>query len=58
MSAPKSDIARAMEKAMASRENPLRPMFRLHNCSYCGSGQKPCKQGNPNQCEFPHARND
>lgn len=32
--------------------------FRLHNCSRCGDGARPCKRGNPNQCEFPHARND
>jgi hypothetical protein len=45
-------------RAMGPRENPLHPMFRDHNCAYCGSGQKPCKQGNPSQCEYPHARND
>lgn len=46
------------EKAMAPRENPVHPMFRYHNCAYCGSGAKPCRQGNPSQCEYPHARND
>lgn len=49
---------REMAKAMGPRENPLHPMFRGHNCSRCGDGKKPCKQGNPSQCEFPHARND
>ena len=51
-------VDRDFERAMAPRENPAHPMFRDHNCAYCGSGAKPCKQGNPSQCEFPHARND
>lgn len=39
--------------------DPSRPgIFRDHNCSYCQSGKSPCIQGNPNQCEYPHARND
>jgi hypothetical protein len=48
----------AMEKAMGPRQNPLHPMFRHHNCGWCLDGKRPCKQGNPSQCEFPHARND
>jgi hypothetical protein len=48
----------AMEKAMGQRENPLHPMFRGHNCAYCRDGALPCKQGTPNQCGYPHARND
>jgi hypothetical protein len=54
----KDEAARAMEKAMGPRKNPLHPKFRYHNCAYCGSGERPCKQGNPSQCEYPHARND
>ena len=54
----KSDAQRAFEKAMAPRENPLHPKFSEHNCAYCASGEKPCKQGNPSNCEYPHARND
>jgi hypothetical protein len=53
-----SDAQRAFRKAMGSRENPLHPMFRDHNCAYCGSGERPCKQGDPSGCEYPHARND
>lgn len=55
-----ADVLRdfGMEKAMGPRENPTHPMFRDHNCAYCGSGKTPCKQGNPSRCEFPHARND
>lgn len=53
-----TDAQREMERAMGPRENPAHPMFRDHNCAYCGSGRKPCKQGNPSQCEYPHARND
>lgn len=33
-------------------------IFRDHNCSRCQSGAKPCVNGNPNRCEYPHARND
>jgi hypothetical protein len=32
--------------------------FRDHNCWRCKSGEKPCANGNPNQCDYPHARND
>ena len=48
----------AFAKAMAPRENPSHPKFANHNCAYCGSGEKPCKQGNQSRCEYPHARND
>lgn len=51
-------VERDFAKAMAPRENPAHPIFRNHNCAKCGSGARPCKQGTPNQCEFPHARND
>lgn len=54
----KSDAAREFDEAMADRENPSHPMFRSHNCWKCGSGEKPCTQGDPSQCEYPHARND
>ena len=33
-------------------------MFRLHNCARCSDGDRPCAQGDPRQCEYPHARND
>ena len=45
-------------RATGPRENPAHPIFRNHNCAKCASGLRPCKQGTPNQCEFPHARND
>lgn len=54
----KSDAAREFDAAMADRENPSHPMFRCHNCWKCDSGETPCVQGDPSQCEFPHARND
>ena len=39
--------------------DPSRPgVFRDHNCARCHSGKEPCVTGNPNQCEYPHARND
>lgn len=33
-------------------------IFRLHNCWRCKDGAEPCKSGNANRCEYPHARND
>lgn len=33
-------------------------MFVYHNCWKCQSGDRPCVNGNPRRCEFPHARND
>lgn len=33
-------------------------IFRDHNCWRCDDGAKPCVQGHPRQCEYPHARND
>lgn len=33
-------------------------VFASHNCSYCQDGKLPCRQGNPRQCEYLHARND
>jgi hypothetical protein len=54
----KSDAQRAFEEAMAPRQNPAHPMFRDHNCSRCSDGEKPCKNGDPSRCDYPHARND
>lgn len=34
-------------------------IFRYHNCYRCSDGLKPCvHRDGPNQCEFPHAKND
>ena len=33
-------------------------IFRYHNCYKCQSGKKPCVNGNPSRCDYPHARND
>ena len=33
-------------------------IFRDHNCWKCGDGARPCANGLPNRCEYPHARND
>lgn len=33
-------------------------IFVHHNCWKCGSGEKPCVEGNPSRCSFPVARND
>lgn len=47
-----------MAEAMGPRKNPLHPMFREHNCWRCKDGERPCVQGGPHRCEYPHARND
>lgn len=52
------------EDKIETHDDPREPhptregMFRLHNCSRCNDGARPCKQGNPRQCEFPHTRDD
>lgn len=33
-------------------------IFRDHNCWKCKNGTEPCVKGSPNQCDYPHARND
>jgi hypothetical protein len=33
-------------------------IFRYHSCAYCEDGKLPCRQGHPNRCDNPHARND
>jgi hypothetical protein len=33
-------------------------IFVNHNCSYCHNGELPCRQGDPNRCGNPMARND
>lgn len=39
--------------------DPSRPgIFRDHNCWKCQDGKKPCVNGSPNRCDYPHARND
>lgn len=51
----------AVEMAQPDPRDPdhSRPgIFAYHNCSRCDDGKRPCKQGNPRQCEFPIARND
>lgn len=47
-------------EARAPRDPDLeRPgIFRDHNCWKCKNGAGECVNGNPWQCEYPHARND
>lgn len=33
-------------------------IFATHNCWKCDNGKKPCANGNPNRCDYLHARND
>jgi hypothetical protein len=53
-----------LETHGAPKPDPREPdhsrtgIFVHHNCSKCQHGAKPCVAGNPNRCEYPHARND
>jgi hypothetical protein len=51
----KQEFVEAMEKAVGKADRPA--PFDYHNCAYCNSGQKPCRNGNPYRCEYLHARN-
>jgi len=52
--------ARQQEAPKDAREpdHTKKGMFVLHRCWKCNDGARPCPQGNPRQCEFPHARDD
>lgn len=64
----KADIFEGMKRLEATLQGkPLDPrdpdhsregIFVYHNCAYCDDGNKPCKQGSPNRCDNPRARND
>jgi hypothetical protein len=43
---------------MEPRKNPRQPIFRDHNCGGCSDGERPCREGNYNNCSNPRARND
>lgn len=51
---------RRLQKAADPRDPDYsRPgIFATHNCWKCSDGAKPCVQGGPHRCEYPHARND
>ena len=57
---------RAADKRAIARGNPdprdpdysREGIFILHNCWRCQNGAARCVNGNPRQCEYPHARND
>lgn len=36
----------------------LSNIFEYHNCWGCRDGTLPCRQGHPNRCDIPHAKND
>lgn len=47
--------------AMGERRDPdpsRSGIFRNHNCWKCNDGAKPCVQGGPHRCDYPHARNE
>ena len=56
--------ARLRAKRLQKAKDPRDPVhskhgiFVYHSCSRCGDGARQCVNGNPNQCEYPHARND
>lgn len=33
-------------------------IFYNHHCSVCNDGERPCREGKPNLCGNPRARND
>ena len=43
---------RRQERGMGARHD------RYHDCWKCGDGSQPCANGDPGNCEYPHARND
>jgi hypothetical protein len=43
---------------MLPRKNPRQPIFRDHNCGGCSDGERPCREGNYNNCSNPRARTD
>lgn len=46
------------ESGEAQKPEPA-GIFRDHSCWKCSDGQRPCvARGGPNNCEYPHARND
>lgn len=53
-----------LEEPAPSRPDPRDPdlerpgIFCDHNCWKCKNGAGECVNGNPRQCEYPHARND
>jgi hypothetical protein len=46
-----------MEKAMGP-DYSKQGIFIHHRCAYCDDGRLPCRQGAPNRCDNPRARND
>jgi len=42
----------------ATKRAKVAGMFRDHSCWKCKDGAAPCYEGNPRQCQYPHARND
>ena len=49
--------AEMMEKAMGP-DHSKSGIFVYHRCAYCDDGRLPCRQGAPNRCDNPRARND
>ncbi len=60
-------IFKPLLDALAGASKPVTPdprdpdysrpgIFAYHNCWRCKDGAKPCVQGHPHQCEYPHAR--
>ena len=58
------DWSGALKKAQADMEKAMGPdhsktgIFVYHRCAYCDDGRLPCRQGAPNRCDNPRARND
>lgn len=43
---------------MGSADAAKTGLFVAHRCWRCKDGERPCVQGEPRRCEYPHARND
>lgn len=50
------DITAALERALGPTRDRT-GIFVHHDCSRCQDGALPCREGNPNTCGYPVARN-
>jgi hypothetical protein len=48
----------ASYSGMEPRKEYREHVFRDHNCGGCSDGERPCREGNYNNCSNPRARND
>ena len=51
-------IRDSLDKALTLAAAEKVGIFRDHHCWACKDGERPCVNGSPNRCEYPHARNE